>query len=338
MATNRRKKKKLPIAPIVVFIIALVIYLGASYLDFAGIDTDMLGIDIDLGEYNIFSNISDKPDGDSVSQTSASDTEVYLPPIAVEGEVTFHFIDVGQGDSILVTTAEGNMLIDTSVNGAKDELDAYFAKVGVTELEYLVLTHPDADHIGCADYIINNYQIKNILLTDYVATTKTYDRMLTAIENSEANVIIPEPGYTFSLGGLQNTVIAPNADYDDPNEMSIVFRAVFGNTAVMLTGDAEKESEADIVDIWSAADLKSTILKAGHHGSSTSSSQAFLDLVDPEIVVISCGADNKYGHPHDDAIARYEAMGLDIYRTDLQGTVVFKTDGTSFTYVPLTEE
>ena len=254
-------------------------------------------------------------------------------PVPGDGEVMYHFIDVGQGDAILITTPDGNMLIDTSISGARDELTAYLAKAGVTELEYLVLTHPDADHIGNAAYIIENYPIKKILMTDYVATTKTYEKMLDAIEASSAEVIIPAPGETYDLGALRNIVIAPNAEYDDPNEMSIVLKSVYGDTAVMLTGDAEHLSEEDILKAFRAEDLQCTILKAGHHGSSTSSSQAFLDAVDPEIVVISCGEGNKYGHPHDEAMRRFEAMGLKIYRTDLEGDIVFRTDGESFTLI-----
>lgn len=254
-------------------------------------------------------------------------------PVPEDGEVIFHFIDVGQGDAILITSPDGNMLVDTSVKSARDELVAYLDSVGVTSFEYLVLTHPDADHIGNADYIIDNYEIKNILLPDHASTSKTYERMLTAMENSTANVICPEPGYVFSLGALQNTVIAPNEDYGDPNEMSIVFKAVYGNTSVMMTGDAEVESEGDIVKIWNAADLKCDILKVGHHGSTTSTTQAFLEAVDPDIAIISCGEGNTYGHPHDETLDKLAAMGITVYRTDTDGTIVFKTDGEAFTIV-----
>jgi beta-lactamase superfamily II metal-dependent hydrolase len=115
--------------------------------------------------------------------------------------------------------------------------------------------------------------------------------------------------------------------------MSIVIKAEYGNTSIMLTGDAEKESEADIVDNWSKEALKCDVLKVGHHGSSTSTTKAFLDAVDPAIAVISCGEGNKYGHPHDEIMERLAAKGITIYRTDTQGTIVLKTDGEKFTYV-----
>ena len=265
---------------------------------------------------------------------------VEKPPVAADGEVLFHFIDVGQGDAILVTTKSGNMLIDTSESGERDALVAYLDAAKINSFKYVVFTHTDADHIGSADYIIKNYNVENVLLPDYVATTKTYERMIDAIEEKNVNLILigedkdcEHSGYSFLLGSLRNTVIAPVVDYNDPNEMSIVIKAEYGNTSIMLTGDAEKESEADIVDNWSKEALKCDVLKVGHHGSSTSTTQAFLDAVDPAIAVISCGEGNKYGHPHDEIMERLAAKGITIYRTDTQGAIVLKTDGEKFTYV-----
>ena len=305
MAARRRKK-----SPIAIVLSLLIIVLAGVFAALQGCDINIPGLD--FGKKNEMSNPALVPE---------------------DGEVIFHFMDVGQGDAILVTTPDGNMLVDTSIQGARDELVAYLESAGVKELKYLVLTHPDADHIGNADYIIDNYKVANILLPNYASTSKTYERMLDAMERSDANIINPEPGYTFSLGALQNTVIAPNEEYGDPNEMSIVFKSVYGETSVMMTGDAEVESEGDIVKKWKAEDLKSTILKVGHHGSSTSTTDAFLAAVDPKIAVISCGEDNKYGHPHVETVEKLTAKGVEIHRTDKEGTIVYKTDGKSFTLV-----
>ena len=309
MATKRRRRKKSPV--VILFTLILVIISGI---------------------YAACEGIIDIP-GITDETTEAKSQIENSAPVPEDGEVLFHFIDVGQGDAILITSAEGNMLVDTSVQSARDELVAYLEAAGVHTIDYLVLTHPDADHIGNADYIIENYDVKNILLPDFAATTKTYERMLTAMENSEANVICPEPGYTFSIGALQNTVIAPNDDYKDANEVSIVIKSVYGETSVMLTGDAEVESEEDIVKVWSAESLKCDILKVGHHGSTSSTTDDFLAAVDPEIAVISCGEGNTYGHPHVETIDKLNAKGVEIYRTDLLGNIVFKTDGESFTLV-----
>ncbi len=317
----KRKKKRSgssPVAVIITLLIVALAYLFIAGCDYYNVD---LGIDYDLKGLNIFNLIMPKDDlGDPL-------------PVPEDGEAIYHFIDVGQGDAILVTTAEGNMLIDTSESGARDELDAYLKAAGIKSLKYLVLTHPDADHIGNADFVINNYEVENVLMTDHAATSKTYERLLDAIENSKANLEIVEAGYKFSLGAIQNTVIAPNEDYNDPNEMSLVIKSVYGKTSVMLTGDAEVESEEDIVKKWSADALKCDILKVGHHGSTTSTTDAFLAAVDPDIAVISCGEGNKYGHPHKETMDKLTAKGIKIHRTDTEGSIIYKTDGETFVLV-----
>ena len=252
------------------------------------------------------------------------------PPVPNGEEVLVHVIDVGQGDAILITTAHGNMLIDTGENSAREELVDYLEYVNVSTFEYVVFTHPDADHIGNADYVVQNYAIKNIIMPDRVATTKTFERMIDAIENSQANVIMAEPGYEFYIGALLNTILAPNDDYDDTNDTSVVIKATFGDTSIMLTGDAEKESEADMVRLYGDDILKCDILKVGHHGSRTSTTQDFLDLVDPTIALISCGEGNKYGHPIPETLDRLEQKGIKIYRTDKHGSIVLRTDGKTF--------
>lgn len=265
-------------------------------------------------------------------------------PEPSDGEVLFHFIDVGQGDAILITSKSGNMLIDTSEADERDKLVSYLDRANVKSFKYVVFTHTDADHIGSADYIVQNYDIENVILPDFVATTKTYERMMDAIEqkieNNGLNLILvghdedcQHVGYTFRLGSLVNTILSPVKNYKDPNDMSIVIKSTYGSTSVMLTGDAEITPETDILKTWSKSDLKCNVLKVGHHGSSTSTTKAFLEAVDPTIAVISCGEGNKYGHPHDEVMSRLEAKGIKIYRTDTDGTVVLRTDGKVITYV-----
>lgn len=279
--------------------------------------------------YNYFGDALGLPDlFGSIKQISTT------PPSVPDGdEVLFHIIDVGQGDAILVMTPDGNMLIDTGESSAREALVAYLDSVNVTSFEYVVFTHPDADHIGNAAYVVENYSIKNIIMPDREATTKTFERMIDAIENSQANVIKAEPGYEFYIGALLNTIIAPNGDYKDTNDASVVIKSTFGDTSILLTGDAEKGSEADIVSIWSKETLKCDVLKVGHHGSLTSTSEAFLDAVSPTIAVISCGEGNKYGHPLPETLARLEERGIAIYRTDKHGSIVLRTDGESFEVV-----
>ena len=306
---KKKKSRKKNRSPVAVFFIILLAVLAILYNQYA----DKLGLP------NIFQ-------GEQQQTTTP-------PPVVAGDEVLFHIIDVGQGDAILVTTPDGNMLIDTSESGAKEALVSYLDALGITSFEYVVFTHPDADHIGNADYIVKNYSIKNIILPDRVSTSKTYERMIDAIENSQANVIKGEAGVEFKIGSILNTIIAPNKNYDDNNEMSVVIKSTFGDTSIMLTGDAEKESEADILKIWGNGSLKCDVLKVGHHGSLSSTTQDFLDAVSPSIAVISCGAGNKYGHPLPQTLEKLEKKGIKIYRTDEDGSIVLRTDGKEFTVV-----
>lgn len=312
MATKKKSKRKNR-SPAAIFLIIILAVLAILYNKYAE----------KLGLPNIF----------QVEQQHST-----TPPPVVEGdEVLFHIIDVGQGDAILVTTPDGNMLIDTSESGAREALVSYLDALGITSFEYVVFTHPDADHIGSADYIVQNYSIKNIILPDRVSTSKTYERMIDAIENSQANVIKGEAGVEFRIGSLLNTIVAPNKNYDDNNEMSIVIKSTFGDTSIMLTGDAEKESEKDILEVWGNGSLKCDVLKVGHHGSLSSTTQDFLDAVSPSIAVISCGAGNKYGHPLPQILERLEKSGIKVYRTDLDGSIVLRSDGKEFTVIRPTE-
>ena len=321
MAAKRRKKRrhfKSLKTTLVSLLLLFAVYLAFCAFEIMEVD---IGFNVDLDEYNLLNMFKGKQ--------GISDPL----PVPDDGEVMFHFIDVGQGDAILVTSKDGNMLVDTSEQDAREALDSYLKAAGVEKLKYLVLTHPDADHIGNADYIIENYKVENVVMTDHAATTKTYERLLDAIEKKNVNVIIPTPGYEFSVGALKNIVVAPTEKYDDPNEMSIVIKSVYGSTSVMLTGDAEGESESDICKYWDDDALKCDILKVGHHGSSSSTSEDFLKSVSPKIAVISCGEGNKYGHPHTEITDRLADAGVKVYRTDIDGSIIFRTDGSRFEMV-----
>ena len=255
----------------------------------------------------------------------------------VLGEVVFHFIDVGQGDAILITTPWGNMLIDSGDTGsdARNSLVSYLASQGVKSFEYVVFTHPDADHIGSGDYILLNYDVKNVIMPDATKTTQVYKRLIAAIESTDVNLILigedtsvcEQYGYIFNIGSMVNTVLAPINDDKDANEMSVVIRTDFGDTSALFTGDAESGSESDMLATYKNGELDCDILKVGHHGSGTSTTDSFLAAVSPEIAVISCGTGNSYGHPHSQVVQRLEKQGIDTYRTDLLGHIVIKTNG-----------
>lgn len=250
-------------------------------------------------------------------------------PTAVDGTMNLHFIDIGQGDCMLLESDGNYMLIDTG-----DISDTYTAKIidylegrGIETIEYLILTHPDADHIGGAPDIINTFKVNHCIMPDFTKTTKIFEKTIDALEENEVDVIEAEPDYEFKVGEAECEILAPLKKYDDPNEASVVLKVYFGSNSFLLTGDAEKESEADMTEYYSASQLKADVLKSGHHGSRTSSSEGFLEAVDPELIVISCGEGNSYGHPHKETIDRYEQMEITYYRTDIVGTVVITSDG-----------
>lgn len=246
-------------------------------------------------------------------------------------EVQFHFIDVGQGDAALIRTSEGDILIDAGDNSSEDALKAYLDRYGVDDLAYVIFTHPDADHIGGADVVLENYDVERVIRTDREADSKTYRTMDSLIKAEGAEDIRADIGEVFMLGEVKMTVLAPlDPDYDSTNDSSIVLRVDYGETSVLFTGDAETASEKDMLNRYGKGSdglLDCDIIKVGHHGSSSSSSKNFLQAVNPDFAIISCGEGNKYGHPHREILTRYENMNIAILRTDKEGSIVFTSDG-----------
>lgn len=245
------------------------------------------------------------------------------------GEVQFHFIDVGQGDAALIRTEWGDVLIDAGTNSSEDELKAYLDSLGVVDIEYAVFTHPHEDHIGGADMVLNTYNVKRVIMPNATATSKTFERMMDAIEAEKCEVIEATPDLVFKVGELVCTVLAPISEkYSETNNYSVVIRMDYGETSVLFTGDAEVDSEAEMLARYGLkGTLDCDLLKAGHHGSDTSSSQDFLDAVTPAFAVISVGEGNTYDHPKQVTLTRFDTMNVPYYRTDKEGSIIFTTTG-----------
>lgn len=253
-----------------------------------------------------------------------------IKPISSE-ELEVHFIDVGQADSILIKNGENVMLIDAGDSKSGDTIKTYLDACGVTKLDYLIGTHPHEDHMGSFADIINSFEIENIILTEKINTGKYFKRAVEAIEDKNLSVTKAVVGDKYKLGDAEFIILSPSKDYgDNLNNASIIIRLTYGENSFLFTGDAETAPEGDVVN--SGYELKSDVLKFGHHGSSTSSSDSFLKAVSPTYGVIMCGKDNSYGHPHKETLNKIEKYGIIVYRTDEVGNIVAVSNGKDITW------
>lgn len=241
-----------------------------------------------------------------------------------------HFIDVGQADSILIEQGNSTMLIDAGNNDDGKIIKDYLSKRNITKIDYLVGTHPHEDHIGAMDDVIYEFEIGKIFMPKKTSTTKTYRDVVTAANKKSLKFTAPKVGDSFKLGEATFTILAPMKDYEDANDSSIVLKMKYGNNTFLFTGDAEGPSEQDILN--SKRDLTADVLKLGHHGSRTSSTDKFLEAVNPKYGVITCEKNNDYGHPHIETVKKMSERNIKLYRTDEQGTIVATSDGKKITF------
>ncbi len=245
-------------------------------------------------------------------------------------DFSVHFIDVGQGDCTLVLSNNMAMLIDAGENGHETDVINYLRSMKIDKLDYIIATHQHSDHIGGIPEVLEEFDADNIIMPrltkEQTPTNSTYKSFLTALQNSDARIISAKPGLKYQLGDAEFEILGPvTDDCEDINSMSAVTKITYGNNSFLVTGDAEKDEELEIVE--NGADLDCDVLRVGHHGSSTSSSREFLEAITPEICVISCGANNDYGHPHDKALKRISYQTDEVFRTDICGSIVMTSDG-----------
>lgn len=259
-------------------------------------------------------------------------------PAGESGQLQVHFLDVGQADCILIISPGGkSVLIDGGNNEDGPEVVSYLKAQGVKELEGLIATHPHEDHIGGLDQVLQGIPTKNVYLPDVTANTRTFAEFISAVESSGARRIQAKEGVQLAIPDCTGMFLAPNQNhYEDLNNYSAVLKLTYGRISFLFTGDAEDLSEAEMLK--KGRDLKATVLKVGHHGSSSSTTEEFLGVVSPQYAVISVGADNDYGHPAPTVLKRLNEAGARVYRTDLSGTIVAKTDGESIQFSARTQD
>ncbi|WP_252246865.1 ComEC/Rec2 family competence protein [Clostridium sp. ZBS4] len=260
---------------------------------------------------------------DSTNATTTKTQETSL------GEMKIHYIDVGQGDSELIQVDGKNILIDAGNNDSMAY--NYLKKLGIKKLDYVMATHPHSDHIGGMAQIINEFDIGEFYAPKVNHTTKTFENMMKALQSKGIKFTAPTVGDTLTISNATLQFLAPNSSkYEDMNNYSIACKLKYGNTSYVFMGDAESLSEGEI--LAKQLDISADVLKLGHHGSHSSTSQAFLEKVNPRYAIVSCGKGNDYGHPHQETIDKLNKKGIEILRTDVSGTIISTSDGNNINF------
>lgn len=247
----------------------------------------------------------------------------------LENNMVTHFIDVGQGDCILIQVNHKNLLIDSGTSDSKQKLIRYLKKNNITRLDYIVATHPHEDHIGGMAKVIKTFEVGEFWAPKVITSTQAFEDMIRSLRAKNLKIKIAKPNTSLNLGPNTTCVmLSPNkTTYENVNNYSCAIKISYKNSTYLFTGDIETEAENEIMD--TGYDIKADVLKVAHHGSKTSTSQEFLNKVSPKIAVISCGTDNDYGHPNKETLDKLKKLNCTVYRTDLDKTIVLISDGSN---------
>ncbi len=249
---------------------------------------------------------------------------------SIDADVSVHFIDVGQGDSILIKSKDKNVLIDAGERNKGEEVALYLKENKVEKLDYIIATHPHSDHIGGLPYIIENFQVSEVIVPEIidekVPTTQIYYEFLESVSKKGLLLTPARVGDKYDLGSSYFEILSPKGnDYDDLNDYSVVINLNHKNNNFLLCGDAETKVEKEMLNDKLLRDVD--VLKAGHHGSSSSSSNDFLEKIMPEYFAVMCGEGNSYNHPSEKTIEKFASYSKNIYRTDINGNIIFLSNG-----------
>lgn len=254
----------------------------------------------------------------------------------LDGEVYVHFIDVGQGSSTLIQQGKNGILIDSGLADYGDTVSDFIKSCGVTNLEYVIATHPHDDHIGSLPQVMDDFTVGKIIMPELAEfntpTTRVYERLIDYIVDNNIDAYAAEFGDIYEMDDVKVQILGPVKQVKDLNDMSVICKVYAGESTFMLLGDAEKEELASVYEYNNkyGADLKSDVILLGHHGSSTSIYKPFLNKVDAKTAVISCGRNNSYNHPHKEALDYCKQNGIAVVRTDINGTITYRITEDSF--------
>lgn len=270
--------------------------------------------------YNDYQN----PKKEETSKRVISDTQ--------EGDIlSIYYLDVGQADSMLITYQDKDILIDAGNNEDGPKLVNYFKSLNITKFDYVFGTHPHEDHIGGMDDIINNFEINNFYMPDVVTTTKTFEDILNSMEEKNLQFKTPNIDDEYKIGDIKLKVLYVGKESNDLNDTSIVLKLTYKDTSYLFTGDATKKVENKLL----TKDIESDVLKVGHHGSQYSISNEFLEKVNPKYAIIEVGKNNIYKHPKEVTLTKLDNMKIKYYRTDMDGTILLKSDGENISFEKL---
>ena len=250
-----------------------------------------------------------------------------LIPSGKNNYFSIHTIDVGQGDSILIQTPNSkNILIDGGDNNSHHIVSNYLKKKKVKNIDYIIATHFDSDHIGGLDNIIDKFKVSRIYAPNYKCSTESYKNLINSCSNKNLDLQYLKQGDFINIeDNINLTVLSPSYIQEENNLNSIVFKIDYKNKSFLFTGDAEANNEINIINSYDMSDID--FIKIGHHGSSSSTTEEFIKEVSPDIAVISCGYKNQYGHPHKSTLDTLDENNVLTYRTDILGNIVFYSDG-----------
>lgn len=267
---------------------------------------------------------------EDTAETVEETDEVISTDIDDNSSFQVHFIDVGQADATLITCDGESMLIDAGTNDSGTAIQNYLEKQNISTLKYVIGTHPDTDHYGGLDVIITKFDCGTVILSPYEKDSVTARDVYSAMKFKNYTITNPTIGTVYSLGAATFEILGPAGNYSDANDASVCIKLTYGNNSFLFAGDATETAENDILTL--GKDLSADVYKVSHHGSHSSSSEAFVNAINPTYAVISCGENNDYGHPHAEVLNRLREKNINVFRTDEQGTIIVTSDGNNLTW------